>query len=183
MRCLARCPPGLYADNSTWRCVSRCPSNPALYGDVTTAVCVINCPDNYYGDDSSRGCVLTCPLTPVIFFAYDPTHRCLQNCLFPYFGQPNSTFNTYGSCQTYCFTAQGQYKNLTTARCEQCLVQCTQCVTLLGCTSCISNFYLFNGSCLTGCASGSGSGCVSACPLNQVTGTITYADPVSGSCV
>lgn len=93
MRCLAQCPPGLFADNSTWRCVSRCPENPALYGDVSSAVCVINCPNDYYGDDSSRICTLTCPTTPAIFFAYVPTHRCLENCLYPYFGQPNSTYS------------------------------------------------------------------------------------------
>lgn len=178
MRCVAQCPPGSYADNSTWRCVARCPSNPALYGDVNSRVCVINCPNNFYGDDSSRTCVLTCPLTPTIFFAYDPTHRCYQNCLYPYFGQPNSTYSVYGTCQTYCFS--GQYKNMTTHRCEQCLVTCTQCVSLLGCTSCISNYYLYNGTCVSGCT---GSACKSACPTNIITNTITYADPVSSSCV
>ena len=181
MRCVAKCPPGSYADNSTWRCVARCPENPALYGDVTTAICVINCPNTYYGDDSSRVCVMVCPKTPTIFYAYNPTQRCLETCLYPYFGQPNNATSEYGTCQTYCFI--GQYKNMTTHRCEQCKVECSQCVSLLGCTKCISGYYLYNGTCLTGCASGSGSSCTSACPTNIISGTITYADSLSGSCV
>ena len=181
MRCLAQCPPGTYADNSTWRCVSICPENPALYGDTTTQVCVINCPNSLFGDDSSRVCVGVCPLIPEIYFAYSPTQRCYKDCLFPYFGQPNSTYTTYGTCQTFCYT--GQYKNMTTHRCEACKVECTQCVSELGCQACITDYYLFNGTCLTGCASGSGSSCVSACPFNTITQTITYADSVSRSCV
>ena len=51
MRCVQTCPPGTFADNSTWKCVLRCPSNPALYGDTTTQICVINCPNLLYGDD------------------------------------------------------------------------------------------------------------------------------------
>ena len=144
-------------------------------------MCVINCPNNYYGDDSSRVCTLQCPISPAIYFAYEPTHRCYQNCLYPYFGQPNNSTSTYGTCQTYCFN--GQYKNMTTHRCEQCYSECTQCVSLLGCTVCKTEFYLFNGTCLSGCSLGAGSGCVSACPYNNFTGTITYADPVSSSCV
>jgi len=178
---LAQCPPGSYADNSTWRCVARCPSNPALYGNTNSSVCVINCPNSYYGDDSSRTCSMNCPTTPTIYFAYDPTHRCYLKCLYPYFGQPNNSYSTYGSCQTYCYA--GQYKNITTTRCEACLMQCTQCVSLLGCQSCIVGYYLYNGTCLNGCVSGSGSSCVSACPTNNITGTITYADPISSSCV
>lgn len=181
MRCLLNCPPGTFADNSTWRCVNQCPENPALYGDTTTQVCVINCPNNLYGDDSSRVCVNKCPLIPVIYYAYDPTQRCYKDCLFPYFGQPSSTRPTYGTCQTYCFT--GQYKNITTHRCESCKVECTQCVSFLGCQACISNYYIYNSTCLTGCASGTGSGCVSACPFNAITQAITYADPISRSCV
>jgi proprotein convertase subtilisin/kexin type 5 len=181
MRCVAQCPPGSFADNSTWRCVRECPSNPALYGDVGTAVCVINCPDDLYGDDISRQCVTTCPTVPVIAYAYGPTHRCYVNCLFPYFGQPKSDTPTYGTCQTYCY--DGQYRNMTTHRCEACKLECTTCVSLLGCQSCIDNFYLFNGTCLSGCQSGSGSSCKSACPFNTVTQTVTYADTVSKSCV
>jgi hypothetical protein len=181
MRCLAQCPPGTFADNSTWRCVSLCPKNPALYGDATSAVCVINCPNNLYGDDISQMCVPTCPVSPAIAYAYDPTHRCYIDCLYPYFGQPNNGTPTFGTCQTYCYT--GQYANMTTHRCENCKLECTQCVSLLGCQACINNYYLFNGTCLNGCASGTGSSCKSACPFNNVTQTITYADTVSKACV
>lgn len=115
MSCVGTCPPGTFADNSTWKCVLQCPSNPALYGDTTTKICVINCPDSLYGDDFSRMCVPTCPTIPTIYYSYAPTRKCYLNCLFPYFGQPESTQPTYGRCETYCFL--GQYKNMTTHRC------------------------------------------------------------------
>ena len=179
MRCIAQCPPGSYADNSTWKCVPICPSNPALYGDIVARVCVINCPNSYYGDDSTRTCVPVCATSPVVYFTYAPTHRCLQSCLYPYFGQ--KTGISIGTCVLACYL--GQYKNMTTHNCEQCLSVCTQCLSYLGCQACIANYYLFNGSCLSGCASGSGSSCQAACPTNFLTGMITYADDLSQSCV
>lgn len=71
---------------------------------------------------------------------------------------------------------------MTTHKCETCPVQCTSCISQLGCETCITNYYLFNGTCLSGCAVGT-SPCVSECPLNYITGLITYASPVSLSCV
>jgi len=85
MRCVLKCPPGSYADNSTWTCVSKCPINPSLYADLTNYVCVINCPNNTYGDDLTRTCVTNCPTNPV-YFAYNVTNRCLKDCIYPYFG-------------------------------------------------------------------------------------------------
>ena len=135
---------------------------------------MINCPDNNYGDDLTRTCVPSCPTQPV-YFAYDPTHRCYKDCLYPYFGEMNIS-----RCVLSCYW--GEYRNMTTHRCELCPSSCTSCVSMFGCTNCISDYYLFNGTCLTGCKIGS-SPCVSECPTNKLTGTITYASDVSISCV
>ena len=171
---MAQCPPGKFGDNSTWRCVTKCPSNPALYGDFETRICVINCPEGYYGDDYSRTCVKKCPSNPR-YYAYEPTKRCLEKCLYPYFGEA-----AIGRCVTTCYW--GEYKNMTTHNCDTCHPTCTSCVSYLGCETCILNYYLYNGTCLSGgCESGvCGS---SSCPINYATGMITYASPVSLLCV
>lgn len=71
---------------------------------------------------------------------------------------------------------------MTTHRCELCHETCTSCVSYLGCETCIPDYYLFNGSCLSGgCETGNCG--QSSCPLNYLTGLITYASPVSQSCV
>jgi proprotein convertase subtilisin/kexin type 5 len=62
-------------------------------------------------------------------------------------------------------------------------LECTKCSSLLGCQACITGYYLYNGTCLSGCISGSGATCKSACPFNNITQTITYADTKSQSCV
>jgi hypothetical protein len=115
MRCVETCPSGTYADNSTWKCVTYCPINPALYADKNSSICVINCPNNFYGDDFSRTCVSTCPTNPV-YYAYDLTHRCYKDCLYPYFGQTD--LPDIGKCVSACYW--GQYRNMTTHRCEKC---------------------------------------------------------------
>lgn len=183
--CVPQCPPGTYGDNSTWQCVLMCPLNPALYADTVLRVCVINCPNNFYGDDLFRICTASCPNTPPnIYYAYDLTRRCFKDCLFPYFGRVE-TFNgtTRGICTQNCLS--GEYKNMTTHRCEPCLPECLTCVSYLGCLSCQLNFFLFNGSCKAGCsvASVANGTCVSECPFNFVTGLLTYASNDSRSCV
>lgn len=164
----------MFGDNSTWTCVSKCPANPALYGDIISRVCVINCPDGYYGDDYSRTCVKICPANPR-YYAYEPTKRCLLDCIYPTFGEA-----LLGKCVTTCFW--GEYKNMTTHKCESCPPSCTSCDSYLGCGTCISNYYLYNGSCLSGgCETGVCG--ASSCPQNLLTRVLTYASPVSLSCV
>lgn len=59
--CTTNCSGDLYADSSTWRCVSQCPQKPLTFADNTTWSCVPTCPDGYFSDNSTRKCVLSCP--------------------------------------------------------------------------------------------------------------------------
>lgn len=44
---VTECPPGTYADNTTMKCVSQCPTKPMMYGYDVTKKCVLNCPSDY----------------------------------------------------------------------------------------------------------------------------------------
>lgn len=52
----------------------------------------------------------------------------------------------------------GYYGDLVDSVCKQCLSPCYTCVdgTELGCTSCIANYYLWEGSCVTPCPENAG---------------------------
>ena len=143
--------------------------------------CVINCANGYYGDDSTQTCVQSC--TDPVYFAYQPTKRCIHDCLYPYFGQQSTK-----TCVQNC--VPGMYKNMTTHLCTACPIVCRTCEGDLLCLTCVTyplySYYLYNGTCLSGCASGNPSAstpCVSLCPSNTLGGTITYANPLSQSCV
>jgi hypothetical protein len=86
------------------------------------------------------------------------------------------------TCVTSCLP--GEYANMTNHRCTGCPSVCSSCSGDLLCTSCQKNYYLSNGSCLNGCYQNiNGSVCISACPIDNSTGYITFADSISQSCV
>lgn len=123
-----------------------------------------------------------CPSNPQ-YFAYSPTRRCIKDCLYPYFGDQST-----GICVQSC--ASGMYKNMTTHLCTNCPAVCKTCEGELLCLTCITtptfNYYLYNGTCLSGCGTGTvtiGTPCISMCPANTIGGAITYANPLSQSCV
>jgi hypothetical protein len=53
-KCQTSCNGSYLMDNSTWRCVTICPSNPSLFADWTTSTCVSYCPATYFADNSTR---------------------------------------------------------------------------------------------------------------------------------
>ncbi len=42
-KCVVDCPASWYADNSTWTCVTVCPTNPSYYADLDSQICVSKC--------------------------------------------------------------------------------------------------------------------------------------------
>ncbi len=59
-----------FADNSTNRCVTTCPSQP-----------------NYFASNQSYSCVFLCPSTPKMYADYS-TRTCVENC-------PGGDIDTY----------------------------------------------------------------------------------------
>ncbi len=49
-----------FADNSTNMCVDKCPSDPDLYGQLSTNSCVLTCQSGFYSHPVSRMCVNGC---------------------------------------------------------------------------------------------------------------------------
>jgi hypothetical protein len=84
------CPelPDLFADNTTYRCVLRCPddfwaSNITTTG-VTNRECVSMCPIDptgkyYYADNHTGRCVLNCPIN-LMTYSDKVSRRCVAVC-------------------------------------------------------------------------------------------------------
>jgi proprotein convertase subtilisin/kexin type 5 len=102
----------------------------------------------------------TCPSSPQQY-AYPVTNRCVTTCPQPYFGQASDS-----KCVLIC--QYGFYANKTISKCVVCPSTCTTCQGELLCTTCITDYWLYNGT------------CVPVCPT--VSGVYYYADPVSRSC-
>ena len=75
-KCVVGCPANYYADNSTWTCVSRCPTYPSYYADLSSRICLSNCrvDQDHFAEDINRTCVGQCPDGT---FADIYTRRCL----------------------------------------------------------------------------------------------------------
>ena len=78
LRCVAVCPNGYYADNSTGYnlCSSSCPGT-YRFRDNSTKSCVSICPasNSTYGDSTGDRCVYTCP--DGTFAQVDANRRCV----------------------------------------------------------------------------------------------------------
>lgn len=94
-----------YADNTTWKCVTECPSDPDYYADYASRTCVRRCPPNKFASNNSvttsvtRMCVLSqdCMGSRVA----DPINsRCNPRCTIDpmYYAMPNTKL-----CGPDCF--------------------------------------------------------------------------------
>lgn len=57
--CVSKCSNGYFADNSTMKCVAKCPVQPDFYGYNDTnlgPICVLFCPPNFYKHVPTRTC-------------------------------------------------------------------------------------------------------------------------------
>lgn len=90
------------ADNSTMKCVDKCPSYPS-YFDNSNGLCVKFCPNNTYADSYSRKCVLNCSNGT---FGDSSTWRCINLCL-------NEPFTVRDPITMKCVTncSSGYYKD------------------------------------------------------------------------
>ena len=66
----------MYADNSTYTCVSQCPSSPNYYSDPISGNCVLFCPEGLYSETAGRTCTPYCS----VGFADNYTRRCVGTC-------------------------------------------------------------------------------------------------------
>lgn len=57
------------------------------------------------------------------------------------------------TCVTSSNCPSSTFPNLTASLCQACPITCLKCTSLTVCTSCATNYYLLNGSCLTDCPS------------------------------
>ena len=95
------------------KCVTACPVG-TFYKNDSTPKCVSRCPDNYYGYPVDRNCKLggSCPTSPVRYFADETTNLCVVYC-------PVNTFadNSTGRCLVFC--SSNYYADPTTWQCVQ----------------------------------------------------------------
>ena len=144
----------------------RC-SGPELQGPY----CIEQCPVGKYPDISSGICQ-NCSAQCLACAGPGASGQCTA-CQDPFFLMPVTVrkSQTTGDCQTDC--PPGLYGNLLTRRCQQCSRGCESCLNGISgdtCTSCASDFLLFESACVSECPAGTilhvdGSGaCVKACP-------------------
>jgi len=67
-----------YADNSSRKCLSKCPSTILNYADTAKKLCVAECPTGFYGINSSLLCNQTC--LGDNSYADPQLHICVANC-------------------------------------------------------------------------------------------------------
>lgn len=147
--CLLSCPAPYYADPSTRGCVTTCPLNQLLYADNITRTCVTNCPSGTYSYQWSINCLTSCPIAVppyVQTYAADYIGACVVECAYPYYAD-TTTLRCVSSCPS------AFYNDLNTHRCLSCPLTCNTCVSSTMCTSCITNYYLQFGSCVSSCQS------------------------------
>lgn len=121
-----------YADNTTWKCVLKCPSDPDYYSDWSTKSCVISCPPGTFAENYTRMCIssISC-VTPMVA---DPiNNRCVTRCTIDpmYFAMPdtklcgplcfNNLFadNTTGLCVPGCPAPYFGVNNIANFKCVQ----------------------------------------------------------------
>jgi hypothetical protein len=80
--CTNYCTIGTFSDDSTWKCVSMCPSNPISYAYSPTSQCVYACPYRYFASDVGRICQFgTCPTIPYFYFRDYQNNQCVLSTL------------------------------------------------------------------------------------------------------
>ena len=109
----------LLADNSTGRCVDKCPDIPDYYGygnvchyscpnngsilyaENYTRMCLNICPNNSFADSYTLRCVAVC--TRIQYGYQGPSPVCLNKCPDPLYGENNTKIciekcpnNTFG---------------------------------------------------------------------------------------
>ena len=124
--CVTYCPPrtfigvtntvvNLYADNSTWQCVTVCPSTPNYFAfahpsDTTIRTCVSTCPlvsvggtpTYYFADVMTRSCTTVCPWSNMTTYGDPLTFLCTKNCSRTQF-RLNTTYRCVWTCPTPYF--------------------------------------------------------------------------------
>ncbi len=82
--CTDVCTLGTFADDSTWKCVSMCPSNPISYAYAPTQQCIYSCPNRYFASEVGRICQLgTCPTIPYYYYRDYQNNQCVRSNLSP----------------------------------------------------------------------------------------------------
>ncbi len=104
-KCVAECPKGTTASNTSFRCQDFCD-----YGEYTLEkMCYLECPAPLFADNLTRACRHTCQYDPLTYA--DPvTRRCVLTCnSTEYAFMPNLT------CLKVC--PSGYYRELTLLLC------------------------------------------------------------------
>lgn len=100
-----------YADNTTRRCVQKCPLN--RWADTNLSKCVETCPRHYFRNNNNQECVSNCPEDPDEYAS--PTSRnCTRKCPTNYYAVVNST--GFRLCVQDCHP-YGLIKNNITKKC------------------------------------------------------------------
>jgi hypothetical protein len=98
------------------KCVFKCPFIPSLYGENSTNRCVSRCPSSSYGQNQTRLCLKTCFFNSIVegdtkfSFADDSTNFCVTHC--PQFSWADNYTIT---CTSYC--TEGTFADDSTWRC------------------------------------------------------------------
>lgn len=84
--CVSKCTFGYYADNSTWRCVLMCPANPVSFAYTeanNTGVCIPSCPSGFFASDVGRICMPSrCPTRPYFYYRDYQNNQCVLSTAF-----------------------------------------------------------------------------------------------------
>lgn len=118
---------GQFADNSTNMCVTKCPSNPDFYGEVSSKRCVLSCQSGFYAHPIDRLCVSVC-LAP--YFADPSSLLCVLNCPMHEFSYGDDFNATNRRCVSGCTNYSGvmYYADPTT---KKCVIQCPRLPKLM----------------------------------------------------
>lgn len=125
----------------------KCPLSHLLYADNTTRTCVKVCPPGSYAYDNLSMCVADCPQESLLkdqTYAADYNTRCDKECRSPTYAYMPS-FKCVSQCPTRYYANQSDHT------CYECPAECTACHSPTLCYSCISLYYLQDGTCVPFC--------------------------------
>ena len=122
----------------------------------STGVCVSSCPEETYAEDGK--CVRNCTVFPISYAG-----QCLSSCPSNLFAGYSGSIQTCLSCDASCSTCSSPSENACTScfdgyflnsngYCVKCDPSCATCLTsATDCTSCVSDLFLLESSCVSSC--------------------------------
>ena len=153
--CLATCPSGTFADDSSMTCVYAISCPPGQFGNSGNQTCSSICPAQQYPNITTKMCT-DCPTTCTACSNSTVCTSCIPTAAFSVvtkacYSWCNSSlqYSYGGNCFNNC--PDGSYLDYTNVYCQACNSLCRTCFgAATNCTSC-TNKYLYNSTCLTNC--------------------------------